>query len=377
MEPEVKLLRELIALPSVNPAFLPPKDPRAGEQRVGEFLAATTARMGLDIEFQPVLPGRANLLARLLPAGKVTHRILLAPHLDTVGAEMLSDTFFSPRLLKGRLHGRGACDTKGCVAVMLTALRQVIEGARPKHTEIVFAGLVDEEEGQRGSRALAARRFQADLAIVGEPTRLKVVTGHKGDLWLQLETRGRAAHGSRPELGRNAIREMARIVELVEGDYALGLRQRPHHLLGCATVNVGVIAGGIQPNIVPERCTVNVDRRTVPGETDRSVEKELRVLLKKQGFRAWFSQARQVPCLPMETDANLPWVRQLMACAQQPDPLGIEFYCDASVLSHAGIPSVVFGPGDIAQAHTQDEWISISSLQRAVRILVRFLQGLP
>ena len=216
-----KLLRELIALPSVNPAFLPPGDPHAGEHFVADFLTATAAQGGLDIDVQPVAPQRANVMARLLPKGKVQQRILLAPHMDTVGGSEMPGQLFTPRLKNGRLYGRGACDTKGCVAAMLSALMQVARaGPRPAHTEIIFAALVDEECRQIGSRALAASGFKADLAIVGEPTRLKVVTAHKGVLWLELKTHGKAAHGARPELGRNAVHAMARVVDALETDYA-------------------------------------------------------------------------------------------------------------------------------------------------------------
>src|SRR5206468_11275903 len=154
-----------------------------------------------------------------------------------------SPGIFDPREKDGRLHGRGACDTKGSVAAMLSALIELASSPqRPGHTEIVFAGLVDEENGQFGSRALVSKGFKADLAIVGEPTQLQVVTAHKGDLWLQLETRGKAAHGSRPDLGHNAVHEMARIVDLVETTYAATLRKRTHSLLGNPTVSVGTIA---------------------------------------------------------------------------------------------------------------------------------------
>src|SRR2546422_694251 len=261
-----KLLRELIALPSVNPAFLPASHPRAGEQRVADFLAVCAARAGLEVDFQQVLPDRSNLLARLSPANKVRQRILLAPHLDTVNG---SEPQFIPRTRNGQLFGRGACDTKGPLAAMLVALCELARSRqRPKETEIIFAGLVDEENAQAGSRALVASGLKADLAIVGEPTRLQVVTAHKGDLWLRLETRGKAAHGSRPELGKNAIHEMARIVELLETSYARTLRRRKHRLLGHPTVSVGSIAGGSQPNIVPDRCLISIDRRMVPGETE-------------------------------------------------------------------------------------------------------------
>ncbi len=369
-----KLLRELIALPSVNPAFLPPGDRHAGEGRVADFLAATAAKAGLDVEFRPVAPGRRNLLARLGPSGKVQRRILLAPHLDTVNA---AEEQFSPRTKNGRLHGRGACDTKGSVAAMFTALCDLARrSSRPAGTEIFFAGLVDEENGQLGSRALADSGFQADLAIVGEPTELKVVTAHKGSLWLHLNTRGRSAHGAQPELGRNAVHAMARVVDLLETTYAQQLRRRCHPLLGPGTVNVGAIHGGVQANIVPDACEIVVDRRTLPGESERGVCREILALLKKHGLHATINSGKLASCLPMETDARQPLVRQFLQSAGQRGPVGIHYFCDASVLSRAGIPSVVFGPGNIAQGHTADEWISLKSLEMARSLLVRFLSGL-
>ena len=376
MSHAAKLLRELIALPSVNPAFLPPGDPRAGEQRVADFLAAITARAGLDVEVQEVFPHRANLLARLAPWAKTRQRILLAPHLDTVGGE--SPEIFRPREKHGRLHGRGACDTKGSVAALLTALTELARSERrPGQTEIVFAGLVDEENGQGGSRALVAKGFKADLAIVGEPTRLRIVTAHKGDLWLQLERRGKAAHGARPELGRNAVHAMARIVDLFETDYAAALRKRAHPLLGHPTINVGSIAGGSQPNIVPDRCRISIDRRTIPGETEARVRREIQSLLRKHKLSARLLNVRNAPCPPLETNSKLPLVKQFLASVGQAKPIGADYFCDAAVLASGGIPSVVFGPGDIAQAHTADEWISLRQLEQGTRMLLRFLQSLP
>jgi succinyl-diaminopimelate desuccinylase len=377
MTKAVQLLRELIAIPSVNPAFLPADDSRTGEKNVADFLAASAAKAGLEVAFQEVFPDRSNLLVRLAPSGAVQQRVLLAPHLDTVGGAEL-DRLLEPRLHDGRVYGRGACDTKGCVAAMLLALAELARGkSRPAHTEIIFAGLIDEEHGQTGSRALAASEFKADLAIVGEPTRLKVVTAHKGNLWLRLETRGKAAHGARPELGQNAIHTMARVVSLLETTYASRLRRRRHRLLGHGTVNVGTIAGGLQPNIVPAACAITIDRRTLPGETEASVRQELRKLLRQHRLTAAIHNGKHAQCLPLETDHRLPLVQQLLRSCGQPKPGGVDFFCDASVLAHSGIPSVVFGPGDIAQAHTANEWISVHSLERGTQMLVRFLQTLP
>ena len=368
-----KLLRELIALPSVNPAFLPAQSPRAGEQRVADFLAATAAQAGLDVEFLAVAKGRSNLLARLSPRGKVRQRLLLAPHLDTVNA---ADKQFTPVKRNGRLFGRGACDTKGSVAAMLMALFELAQGRqRPASTEIIFTGLVDEEHGQAGSRALVASGLRADLAIVGEPTRLQVVTAHKGTLWMELETRGKSAHGSWPELGRNAVHAMARIVDLLQTAYAAQLRRRRHWLLGCGTVSVGAICGGSQANIVPDRCKILIDRRTLPGETEAGVRRDLNGVLRRQHLKAAFVHDTLPACLPLETDPKLPLVARFLGSVGQRSPVGARYFCDASVLGHGGIPSVVFGPGDIAQAHTADEWISVEALERGQRLLLRFLQS--
>ena len=386
-----KLLAELIALPSVNPAFAPQEsvgshcraasDDRQvvpiqfGEKKVADFLATVAARAGLEVEFQEVLPGRSNLIARLLPRNKIRRTLLLAPHLDTVGADGMK---FIPQRKYGRLYGRGACDTKGSVAAMLTALCELANAkSRPVETEIIFAGLVDEEHAQAGSRAFAKSKIKADLAIVGEPTKLRVVTAHKGSLWLELETHGKAAHGATPQFGKNAVHEMARIVDLLETDYAALLRRRKHPLLGTATVNVGTISGGAQPNIVPDRCAISVDRRTLPGETDAGIRREIAAFLRARGLSVKISSVKVAPALPLETSCKLPLVLEFLKCAGQTKPAGVDFFCDAAVLSAGGIPSVVFGPGDVAQAHTADEWISLAELERGKDLLLKFLKSLP
>jgi acetylornithine deacetylase/succinyl-diaminopimelate desuccinylase-like protein len=371
-----KLLRELIALPSVNPAFLPAGHPHAGEQRVAEFLAAVTAHAGLDVEFQKVFLGRSNLIARLRPQGKARQTILLAPHLDTVN--VADEKQFQPTRRAGRIYGRGACDTKGSVAAFVSAICDLAKAKdRPRETEIVFVGLVDEEQAQAGSRAFTRSGFKADLAIVGEPTRCEVVTAHKGSVFVEIETRGLAAHGATPQFGRNAVLMMARVVEFLETDYRKRLLRRKHPVLGCGTVNVGSICGGSQPNIVPDRCGIGVDRRTLPGETERSVCREIAALLRARKLEAKVSSARLAPCLPLETDVKLPLVRQFLQSAGQSRPLGVHYFCDAAVLAAGGIPSVVFGPGDIAQAHTADEWLSLVQLDQAHARLLGFLKSLP
>lgn len=372
----VRFLGDLIALPSVNPAFLPQSDPNAGEAAITDYLTRRAAKAKLDVERQRVAPGSENLIVRLTSIGQPQHRILLAPHLDTVGVD--SPDLFCPTKKSGRLHGRGACDTKGSVAVMFHALENVAKRKqRPTATEIVFVGLVDEECNQTGSRALAELEMKADLAIVGEPTRCKVVTAHKGDLWLRLSATGRAAHGARPELGCNAVHTLAKCIDAIETDYAASLRKHRHPLLGQATINTGTIRGGSQANIVPDYCEADLDRRTLPGETFGGVRREILSLLTKRNLKAKLIDVKNYTCPALETDPNLPWVRRFMHVARQRKPLGVDYYCDAANLAGAGIPTVVWGPGDIAQAHTTDEWISLEQLEHGTDMMTRFLLSLP
>ena len=376
MSQVVQLLRDLIALPSVNAAFLPPGDARAGETKVADYLVKRAAMARLDIERQPVTPESNNLIVRLQPLGQARHRIVLAPHLDTVGGD--DPKMFRPTKKGNKLHGRGACDTKGSVAAMFRALENVANRKkRPSETEIVFVGLMDEECNQTGSRAFANLRMKADLALVGEPTRCKVVTAHKGDLWLRLTATGKAAHGARPELGRNAVHALAQCIDAIETDYAALLCKRRHPVLGHATINTGTIRGGAQPNIVPDHCEADLDRRTLPGETFAKIRRELLGVLARRGLKAKLIDVKGYTCPALETDPGLPWVRNFMRSARQKKPLGVDYYCDAANLAGAGIPTVVWGPGDIAQAHTSDEWITIEQLERGTDMLTRFLLSLP
>ena len=375
MSQVVKLLRDLIALPSVNNAFLPPGDPHAGEELVADYLKNRAKKAGLEIETQATNSGRDNLIVRLKPLGQATHRIILAPHMDTVGGDL--DKIFRPTKKGERLHGRGACDTKGSVAVMFHAMEHLAKRHRPANTEIVFIGFVDEECNQTGSRAFSKLKLKANLALVGEPTRCRVVTAHKGNLWLRLSTRGKAAHGARPELGRNAVHTMAKCIDAIETEYAQNLRKRRHPVLGPPTINTGIVRGGSQPNIVPDVCEADLDRRTLPGESFTAIRREIGEVLKKRGLKTRLTNVKGYTCPAMETDPTLPMVQQFMRTVRQTKPLGVDYYCDAANIATTGVPAIVWGPGDIAQAHTADEWISIRQLERGMDVLTRFLLSLP
>jgi len=371
----VKLLRDLIAIPSINNAFLKNNKKLTGENRVANYIITRANKAKLDIQKQPTECGRDNLIVRLYPKGKIKHRVILAPHFDTVGIENLSA--LQPKEKGGRIYGRGACDTKGSVAVMFSVIEELVKRDRPTNTEIVFIGFVDEECDQTGSRAFANLNMKADLALVGEPTRCKAVTAHKGDFWLMIKTKGKSAHGARPELGNNAAHTMAKCIDIIETKYANSLRKKAHSILGFPTINTGTIKCGLQPNIVPDSCEARLDRRTVPGETFTSIQREIKLLLNKNKLRASISNIKKFACPAMETNPNTPWVSSFMRTARQSKPLGVDYYCDAANLAATGVPTIVWGPGDIAQAHTVNEWISIKQIDQGVNLLKRFLSSLP
>ena len=370
-----RLLRELVARPSINPTFLPDRPELTGEERVAEFLAETARSAGIEVRRQAVLPGRKNLIARISPSGKVRKRIMLTPHMDVVPAP---GSAFRPKVRNGRMYGRGTCDTKGSVSAFFSAFLDLArKGPLPRETEILFVGLVDEEFGQAGSRRLAEKGPVGDLAVAGEPTGLKVVSSHKGNLWLRLKTQGKSAHGSTPQHGRNAIAAMGPVLDFLFDEYPKILARKSHPLLGSPTLSVGKIIGGTQPNVVPDECTIDLDRRTIPGESEASVKKEMVKALKAKGIASpSFCLSRSVPCLPLDTDPDLPLVRSFLRAAGKRKPTGVPYFTDASPIATGGTPALVFGPGNIAQAHSDDEWVELEQVERAHAIVSRFLGSL-
>jgi acetylornithine deacetylase/succinyl-diaminopimelate desuccinylase-like protein len=369
------LLWELVAIPSINPS-LDHEGIGCGEEPVATNLQTLAEKKGLEVYRQAVLPGRENLIIRLTPSGKVRQKILLAPHLDVVPAPLSS---FSPKISKGRLHGRGACDTKASVACFFHALTDLADSPqRPKETEISLVGLVDEEFAQSGSRKFAKVGPKGDLAIVGEPTQLQVITAHKGSLWIQLKTLGKSAHGATPEKGINAIEAMQRVLGILYHEYPRLLSRRMHPLLGQATLSVGAIHGGSQPNVVPDLCRVDLDRRTLPGESVNGIIQELEACFSSLGAqKPEVRVSRTAPCPPLQTDPDLPLVRLFLQKVGRRKSQGVPYFTDASPVAMGGTPAIVFGPGNIDQAHSRDEWVSLEEVERGHAKILHFLQSLP
>lgn len=362
------LLEQLIRFDSVNPSL----DPNGGsEYAIGKFVAEFCRERNIDCRLQDVDGERRNVLASVPGSGE--DKLLFVAHLDTVPARDWANDPFAPVARNNKLYGRGACDTKASLAVMLTAL-DAIKKERPRAT-IVVAGSVDEEFRKKGARALGAITPRFTAAVVGEPTDLEMVVAHKGSVRWQIETIGRAAHTSMPENGENAIDAMAEVI-LALKELNADLRRRPVPLTGSPSLTVSIIEGGTDVCTVPSRCVVSVDRRLVPGETPSGALQEVEEILADLRARNPIIRVRSI--LPAREDfpvsgaasSRLAEVTQ-QACrkfAGTGEPCGVPYGTDASELSAAGIPCVIVGPGSIEQAHTVDEFVEIAQLHKAFEI---------
>ena len=362
MDPVVKLLRELVAIDSVNPSLVPGA---AGEGAIADAIAAHLRRIGLDVEMQEAAPGRPNVIG-VLEGRRKGRSLMLCGHVDTVGVEGMAAPF-DPVERDGRLYGRGSQDMKGGVAAMIDAAR-VIASEGLDSGRLVIAAVVDEEYGSIGADALVTR-WRADAAVVTEPTDLQIATGHKGFCWIEVETRGRAAHGSRPKDGRDAIFRMGRVLHELE-QLDRRLQAGPAHpLVGPASLHASLIAGGRELSSYPDRCTLKLERRTIPGEDDDVVTAEVEAILARlraadPEFDAVYTRMFSRP--PYAVDADHPLPRALSRALAAPDAdrfVGMSFWTDAAVLGSAGIPSVLFGPGG-AGLHSVEEYVEIQDVLR-------------
>jgi len=367
----VALLRELVAIPSMNPYRSETLEEGYGEARLAEHVAAILRDAGLDTQVTEVQPGRPNVTARLDgPAGG--EPVLFVAHLDTVPVEGMTIPPFEGAVRDGCLHGRGACDNKGSMAAMLTALRGVA-AAGSNHSPIMFAATADEESGYRGVRALVEGGIAARMAIVGEPTRLNVVIAHKGAVRGAITTHGKSAHSSDPTKGANAIYRMAPLLLDLE-KLAAELPTRPSHpLVGPPTLSVGTIHGGITVNTVPDRCTIEVDRRLLPGESPEDAAAEIRAIAERHGATMVDIFAGGPFEVPADAEVVSCACRAVAAELGEAHTIGVPFGTEASELMKAGIPTVVLGPGDVAKAHSADECVPIDQLDTLVRIYERIM----
>lgn len=377
MHETTKLLADLVALPSLNPMGRTVSGDQWYEYRVTAYLEQFFRDLGVPYERQTVAPKRDNIIGRF-ESGGAGKTLMLEVHQDTVPVDNMIIDPFGAKIENGKLYGRGACDIKGGMAAMAAAFARLVREKPAKAKNVILACSVDEEHTFTGITKIVESGIKADMAIVAEPTQLDIVHAHKGVTRWHLATAGRACHSSAPEQGINAIYRMGHVLVGIE-KYAERLRNsRRDPLLGPPTLSVGRIGGGTSVNTVPDRCTIEVDRRIIPGEDpDKAPEDLLNFLRSEHGIDfpiecevPWMSLPALSPDLSGDLVKELGSVLDQIRGTHQVHP--VPYGTDASSLAQGGIPAVVFGPGDIAQAHTCDEWIDLDQVAQAAEILFEF-----
>lgn len=366
-------LADLVRIESVNPAYGGP-----GELEAARYVRRFFEQRGIETWEQEVFPGRPNVIARL-PGRDPGRRIILEAHTDTVSVQGMEILPFEPRIENGRMYGRGSCDTKAGLAGMMHAVASLHEEGRQPPCEVWLAAVVDEEHTYRGVVSLC-EGLTGDAALVAEPTGLRAIIAGKGVLRWRIRVDGRAAHSSKPHLGVNAISHAARIVLALEAEHER-LAVRTHPLLGPATLNVGLIQGGVQVNFVPDTCTLEIDRRLLPGERTPDVMAHCEAIVERLHAEHPTLQATlEPPSLSdeaLETAADSAPARfasTLLGEMGLDGTLGgVPFGSDASKLSRQGVPSLIFGPGNIDQAHAAVEYVDLRQVELASEFYRQFL----
>lgn len=380
MQDPIPLLESLVAIPSVNPMGGSGEGAIYYETAIAAFIESWLEDRGIAVERMPVAAGRDNLIARV-GADPRRPTILFDAHMDTVPVAGMTIPPFEPTISAGRLFGRGSCDIKSGLAAMLAAFSAIHAEQPQAAANLILACTVDEEFTHLGSSRLAEAIGRIDLAIIAEPTGLDIVTCHKGAVRWKLNAQGKACHSSTPKLGDNALYRMAKALIALE-TYADTLASKHvDSMLGPATLSVGKISGGLSVNVVPDHCEIEIDRRLLPGETGAAAMADaldaLRRSLREDDFAKIAFSEPWLTLPALSPGPAEPWLGPLGRAVQAavgaaPRVIGVPYGTDAGPLAEAGAPCVVFGGGDIAQAHTKDEWIAIDQVRRAAEVYYRF-----
>jgi acetylornithine deacetylase len=361
MDPAIRLLRDLVAINSVNPTLVPGAP---GEREIASAVADAMRRAGLDVTVSDAAPGRPNVVG-VLEGRSRGQTLMFCGHTDTVGVAGMTDPF-TPVERDGRLYGRGAQDMKGGVAAMIDAARAVAAGGFPSG-RLVVAAVADEEHSSIGADALV-KTWRADAAIVTEPTDLAIAVGHKGFAWVDVEVLGRAAHGSRPAEGQDAILRLGRVLARLEALDRV-LQARPAHaLVGTASLHASFVEGGRELSSYPDRAVLQMERRTLPGEAESIALEEVTAILEALSrddptFRGSAKAVFSRPAYEVPADHALPRLlaEAVGAIGATPRVTGASFWTDAAVLGHAGTPSILFGPGG-AGLHSTEEYVNVADV---------------
>ncbi len=370
----VALTRALTRIDSRNPSLAPDAP---GEAAIAAALANLLTDWGFSVELFESAPGRPNLIARVGPSDEPA--MVFMGHLDTVGVEGMTHDPFAADMRSGRIYGRGSADMKSGVAAMcVAALRAHESHGDIAGRQIVIAAVADEEYESLGTRALIESGFRADCAIITEPTRLAICPAHRGFVWMEIEFTGRAAHGSRYDIGVDAIRHAGLVLAELDELEAVALRERTHPLLGRASLHASTISGGVGISTYPDRCVLTVERRTIPGETETAILAEMEAACERVGERRpeLSVTVRLIGAqLPSDVSADAPVVKALeraLEAESLPTPIeGLSAWTDAALFNAAGISTICFGPGDIALAHAAEEFVPVDEIIRATDVLAR------
>jgi acetylornithine deacetylase len=364
------LLADLVSIDSVNPDLV---RGGAGEKKIAAFIADRLRQAGLQVELDEPRPGRTSVIARLPGAGG-GRTLLLNGHIDTVGIEGMRDPH-RPRVDGDKLFGRGAYDMKAGVAASMLALEDAVR--LPLRGDVILTAVCDEEFASQGTESVL-RRVHADAAVVTEPTGLDIVIAHKGFAWFEVETFGVAAHGSRPDLGRDAILFMGRILSRLDHLNQSLLSGASHALLGTGSLHASLIHGGQELSSYPEKCSLSVERRTRPGETRASTRQEIERILEELSaadpeFNASFKTGLSRNPFELSPDEDLAIILSNAVAVRSkraPSLIGMTAWTDAALFASAGIPTVIFGPGG-GGAHAIEEWANLDDVVACQEILVK------
>ena len=371
-----ELLTDMVAIPSVNPLDGPIGEGR-GEAELAGFVAAQLGEAGVDCRQHEAAPGRPSVLATI--PGEQEEAVWFDAHLDTVSGKGMECEPFSPKIEEGALYGRGAADDKGSLAAMVAALTRVAASGKKPPRTVIFSATADEEHRMLGLHSLLESGLRARGVIVGEPTALRIVVAHKGVVRFTIATRGKAVHGSRPEEGVNAVYRMSRVLQAIEAFARGGVGRESHPLLGKATLMVGRICGGEHFNVVPDRCEIHLDRRLLPGEEARKAVAEVRSYL-ASAIEEDLGLQVSPPHLAvpgMSLSADHPLAQAVSAAVREVTgkaPIhGMTGTTHAGPLNAAGIPALVFGPGEEGQAHTATERLDLEQLEQAAQVYEKLM----
>lgn len=374
----VALTRELVAIDSRNPSLVPNAP---GEGGVARALAEVLAAWGFRVETYEVAPGRPNVVARIGADG-ASASLMLNGHIDVVDVVGMRHAPWDSTVRDERIYGRGSSDMKAGVASMCAAAVRAADLHLDR--EIVVAAVADEEFASLGTRAVLARGTRASAAIVTEPTGLAIMPAHRGFVWADVVTHGRAAHGSRWDIGVDAIRHAGLVLAELDRYDSNELPKRNHPLLGRPSIHASLIDGGTGMSTYPDKCTLRLERRTIPGETPDQVLNEINAVCARAGAgRPNFNADVSITIAqePSDVLVDAPIVRaladELRKAGEQVRIEGMSAWTDAALLNGAGIPAICFGPGDMSLAHSAEEWVSVDEIERATRVLTQLALTWP